>query len=113
MSDAPIRDVTNHVLFEVATEVANRGEIMSGACAGIAIADAYTVGGIYSVIKSKAQVTTAEYGASYTLLGPWNRASVCSRESSKSRFKTDKSRPPSKLKSSNQKTLPSEIPSNP
>jgi hypothetical protein len=35
------------------------------------------VGGIYSVLKSKAQVTTAEYGASYTLLGPWNRASVC------------------------------------
>jgi len=53
------RDVNNHVLFEVATEVANR------------------VGGIYSVLKSKAQVTTAEYGAAYTLLGPWNRASVC------------------------------------
>lgn len=34
------------------------------------------VGGIYSVLKSKAQVTTAEYGAAYTLLGPWNRASV-------------------------------------
>ncbi|EUC36894.1 glycosyltransferase family 3 protein [Bipolaris victoriae FI3] len=52
------RDVQNHVLFEVATEVANR------------------VGGIYSVLKSKAQVTTAEYGAAYTLLGPWNRASA-------------------------------------
>lgn len=48
----------NHVLFEVATEVANR------------------VGGIYSVLKSKAQVTTAEYGSSYTLLGPLNRASA-------------------------------------
>lgn len=59
MSDpAPTRDVTNHVLFEVATEVANR------------------VGGIYSVLKSKAQVTTAEYGSSYTLLGPLNRASA-------------------------------------
>lgn len=58
MADAPMRDVSNHLLFEVATEVANR------------------VGGIYSVIKSKAQVTTAEYGASYTLLGPWNRASA-------------------------------------
>ena len=52
------RDVQNHVLFEVATEVANR------------------VGGIYSVLKSKAQVTTAEYGSMYTLLGPWNRASA-------------------------------------
>ncbi|CCX35420.1 Glycogen [starch] synthase [Taphrina deformans PYCC 5710] len=37
------RDVQNHVLFEVATEVANK------------------VGGIYSVLKSKAPVTAAEY----------------------------------------------------
>ena len=36
-----------------------------------------TVGGIYSVIKSKAPVTTAEYGDRYTLIGPLNRASVC------------------------------------
>jgi glycogen(starch) synthase len=55
---APRRDVHNHVLFEVATEVANR------------------VGGIYSVLKSKAQVTTAEYGSAYTLLGPLNRSSA-------------------------------------
>ena len=48
----------NHVLFEIATEVANR------------------VGGIYSVLKSKAQVTTAEYGSNYTMLGPLNRASA-------------------------------------
>ncbi|KAI4723601.1 glycogen synthase [Aureobasidium sp. EXF-10727] len=52
------RDVRNHVLFEVATEVANR------------------VGGIYSVLKSKAQVTTAEYGSAYTLIGPLNRNSA-------------------------------------
>ncbi|KAI9720345.1 MAG: glycogen synthase isoform 1 [Chrysothrix sp. TS-e1954] len=58
MSATPRRDVVNHVLFEVATEVANR------------------VGGIYSVLKSKAQVTTVEYGSSYTLLGPLNRASA-------------------------------------
>lgn len=58
MAEQPRRDVHNHVLFEVATEVANR------------------VGGIYSVLKSKAQVTTAEYGSSYTLLGPLNRASA-------------------------------------
>ena len=37
------RDVKNHLLFEVATEVANR------------------VGGIYSVLKSKAPVTVSEY----------------------------------------------------
>ena len=34
------------------------------------------MGGIYSVIKSKAPVTTAEYGDRYTLIGPLNRASV-------------------------------------
>lgn len=52
------RDVRNHYLFEVATEVANR------------------VGGIYSVLKSKAPVTTAEYGERYTLIGPLNRNSA-------------------------------------
>ena len=52
------RDVRNHMLFEVSTEAANR------------------VGGIYSVIKSKAPVTTAEYGDRYTLIGPLNRASA-------------------------------------
>ena len=56
--ETPKRDVVNHILFEVATEVANR------------------VGGIYSVLKSKAQVTTAEYGSNYTLLGPLNAASA-------------------------------------
>jgi hypothetical protein len=34
------------------------------------------VGGIYSVLKSKAPVTTAEYGDRYTLIGPLNRQSV-------------------------------------
>ncbi|KAA8564466.1 hypothetical protein EYC84_011399 [Monilinia fructicola] len=52
------RDIKNHFLFEIATEVANR------------------VGGIYSVIKSKAPVTTAEYGDRYTLIGPLNRQSA-------------------------------------
>ncbi|KAF3912934.1 hypothetical protein AA313_de0209833 [Arthrobotrys entomopaga] len=52
------RDVKNHLLFEIATEVANR------------------VGGIYSVIKSKAPITTHEYGGRYTLIGPLNRISA-------------------------------------
>jgi len=52
------RDIKNHLLFEIATEVANR------------------VGGIYSVLKSKAPVTTAEYGERYCLIGPLNRASA-------------------------------------
>ncbi|KAK4693441.1 glycogen synthase, partial [Lecanoromycetidae sp. Uapishka_2] len=52
------RDIRDHMLFEISTEAANR------------------VGGIYSVIKSKAPVTTAEYGDRYTLIGPLNRASA-------------------------------------
>lgn len=55
-----MRDVKSHVLFEVSTEVANR------------------VGGIYSVIKSKAPVTTKEYKSRYTLIGPLNRKSASS-----------------------------------
>ncbi|ODQ50423.1 glycogen synthase [Saitoella complicata NRRL Y-17804] len=58
MSDQPQRDVKNHLLFEIATEVANR------------------VGGIYSVIKSKAPVTTAEYGSRYVAIGPLNPRSA-------------------------------------
>ncbi|EQL02021.1 hypothetical protein G6O67_000221 [Ophiocordyceps sinensis] len=57
-SRSQTRDVKNHLLFEIATEVAHR------------------VGGIYSVIKSKAPVTTAEYGDRYTLIGPLNRQSA-------------------------------------
>lgn len=53
-----MRDIQNHLLFEVATEVANR------------------VGGIYSVLKSKAPITVAEYGNRYHLLGPLNQASA-------------------------------------
>lgn len=52
------RDIKNHYLFEVATEVANR------------------VGGIYSVLKSKAPVTVAEYKEKYMLLGPLNYKSA-------------------------------------
>ncbi|KAH3662103.1 hypothetical protein OGAPHI_006284 [Ogataea philodendri] len=52
------RQTENHLLFEVATEVANR------------------VGGIYSVLKSKAPVTVAEYRERYTLIGPLNHRSA-------------------------------------
>jgi glycogen(starch) synthase len=38
------------------------------------------VGGIYSVIKSKAAITTAEYGERYCLIGPLNRHSVRNRK---------------------------------
>ncbi|GAA5971632.1 hypothetical protein JCM8115_005889 [Rhodotorula mucilaginosa] len=46
------RSVHDHLLFECAWEVANK------------------VGGIYTVIKTKAPVTCAEYGDRYTLIGP-------------------------------------------
>ncbi|KAG0660388.1 glycogen [starch] synthase isoform 2 [Maudiozyma exigua] len=49
------RDLQNHLLFETATEVCNR------------------VGGIYSVLKSKAPVTVAQYKDRYHLIGPLNK----------------------------------------
>jgi hypothetical protein len=53
MSATPTpRTVHDPLLFEVAWEVANK------------------VGGIYTVIKTKAPVTVAEYGSRYTLIGP-------------------------------------------
>lgn len=52
------RYIANHLLFEVSTEVAHK------------------VGGIYSVLKSKAPITVAEYRERYTLLGPLNHASA-------------------------------------
>lgn len=48
------RDIQNHLLFEVATEVAHK------------------VGGIYLVLKLKAPITVAEYRERYTLVGPLN-----------------------------------------
>ena len=56
--ESSLRGATDVVSGEIATEVANR------------------VGGIYSVLKSKAPVTTAEYGERYTLIGPLNKASA-------------------------------------
>ena len=72
------RDVRNHMLFEVSTEAANRGmEVLLPRVPLRWLTVSRAVGGIYSVIKSKAPVTTAEYGDRYTLIGPLNRASVC------------------------------------
>ncbi|KZO97311.1 glycosyltransferase family 3 protein [Calocera viscosa TUFC12733] len=52
MSAPQLRDVSDHLLFECAWEVANK------------------VGGIYTVIKTKVPVTVSEYGDRYTLIGP-------------------------------------------
>lgn len=65
-----------------------------------ALANPDLVGGIYSVLKSKAPVTTAEYGERYTLIGPLNHQSV--RNSClpyRPRSFTDDYRLPSRLRS--------------
>ena len=36
----------------------------------------HAVGGIYTVIRTKAQVTTAELGDQYCMIGPYNEACV-------------------------------------
>jgi glycogen(starch) synthase len=77
LAKPPVRDVVNHILFEISTEVAHRGKPRSSTLPRKLQLTSLLVGGIYSVIKSKARYTTAQYGARYTLLGPWNRASVC------------------------------------
>lgn len=51
-------DITRPLLFEIAWEVANK------------------VGGIYTVIKSKAPVTCKEYDERYCLIGPLNPKSA-------------------------------------
>ncbi|KAJ1929142.1 glycogen synthase isoform 1 [Tieghemiomyces parasiticus] len=55
---ASVKQVTNPILFECAWEVANK------------------VGGIYTVIKTKAPVTVQEFGNRYCLLGPLNHRSA-------------------------------------
>lgn len=75
--ERPPREVKNHVLFEIATEVAHRGmSIAHATIVGETLTYHVAVGGIYSVLKSKAPVTTAEYGERYTLIGPLNHQSV-------------------------------------
>lgn len=58
------------------SKLLQRLQIEVGRHATTRYADSVVVGGIYSVLKSKAPVTTAEYGDRYTLIGPLNRASV-------------------------------------
>lgn len=79
MSEGSGREVKNHLLFEIATEVAHRGKLRPPRPCPAAhdlTLRSCPVGGIYSVIKSKAPVTTAEYGDRYTLIGPLNHQSV-------------------------------------
>ncbi|KAK8111892.1 glycogen synthase [Apiospora kogelbergensis] len=61
--DRPAREVKDHFLFEVATEVAHRG-IPSQLVVSIRLS------------SPRLPVTTAEYGDRYTLVGPLNHASA-------------------------------------
>lgn len=61
------RDVNHPILFECAWEVANKGKYLQRPCSRT---DVSLVGGIYTVIKTKAPVTSQEYGDRYTLIGP-------------------------------------------
>ncbi|KAF7238729.1 Glycogen [starch] synthase, muscle, partial [Varanus komodoensis] len=51
-------DLENAILFEVAWEVANK------------------VGGIYTVIQTKAKITLDEWGENYFLIGPYLELNV-------------------------------------
>src|SRR5436305_11183684 len=72
------RDVVNHYLFEVSTEVyvfhlspfAHIRFFKGVKDADFMFCRANRVGGIYSVLKSKAPVTSAEYRDRYMLIGP-------------------------------------------
>ena len=81
--EQPRRDVKHHILFEVSTEVANQCKLIprlaihSVYISILTLLNCTIVGGIYSVIKSKATVTTAEYGDRYTMIGVLNGNSVC------------------------------------
>ncbi|EMR08275.1 hypothetical protein PNEG_03440 [Pneumocystis murina B123] len=59
MDSEKLRDVKNHILFEVSVEVCNR------------------VGGIYSVLKSKAPVTSLEYSYDrYIAIGKFTQSAI-------------------------------------
>ena len=64
-------DITRPLLFEIAWEVANKGTLTM-----IKNCPDQIVGGIYTVIKSKAPVTCKEYGERYCLIGPLSRKSA-------------------------------------
>lgn len=72
--------------FEIAWEVANKGKVSPQSSLNrdhLAMSTSYNnsiqifiVGGIYTVLRSKAGVTTAELGDSYCMLGKYNESTV-------------------------------------
>ena len=64
-----MRDTHDPVLFEVAWEVANKGNTGYAAVEGAWLIKR-AVGGIYTVLKTKAPSTVEEYGDKYFLVGP-------------------------------------------
>ena len=65
-------DVSNHLLFEVCSEIGRQGRCLSRSTSRIqqgTSTNTTKVGGVHTVLKTKAPVTTPEYGDRYTLLG--------------------------------------------
>ncbi|KAI9188673.1 glycogen synthase isoform 1 [Blastocladiella emersonii ATCC 22665] len=69
-----MRSVSRPWLFETAWEVANKGgcRLASSARSPCTATPCPKLGGIYTVIRTKAPVTVAEYGNRYVLFGPLN-----------------------------------------
>lgn len=84
-----VADILEPYLFEVAWEAANKGRRVAPLPGGrlrqdgcspagrvaTTLANPPAVGGIYTVLKTKAQVTVDEYGGRYCLLGPISHSS--------------------------------------
>jgi len=67
--------------FEVAWEAANKGATLHNIYLGfynvfLIIDNSFSVGGIYTVIRSKAYVSTEEMGDQYCLIGPYKEHSA-------------------------------------
>jgi glycogen synthase len=63
-------------LFEIAWEVANKGELGNDNNSIQNIIYHIIVGGICTVLKTKSPITIQEYGDRYVLMGPWMQNSA-------------------------------------
>ena len=82
--DNPDVDVQGHLLFEVCSEIGRQGTFSTSICFVYLwrlcqikeLTSSVTVGGVHTVLKTKAPVTTREYGDRYTLVGRLDRETV-------------------------------------
>jgi len=77
LDDGGIADELNKWLIEVSWEVANKGLSSFLQSKKVNICCCFlSVGGIYTVIRSKVPITKKEYGNNYICLGPYNDSFV-------------------------------------